>query len=172
MSKNKILIHIIKIVLAVSIAIGFCWLINFFASFFANNFLIRKNWVGWTLYEGFANSFFVFFTCLLSLYVLNSKSKKMTFGQIMYFYACFLIIDIILDLYERYERFYKSTTINGTYSYEIFKHDFLYRINIFHLTKQNFLTFMVHDFCCLLAIAIILIVSMAVKNRIEKSTIV
>lgn len=168
MLKNKILIHLIKIVIAAGIAITICWLINLFASFIANKFLVRKNFVGWTLYEGFANTFFVFFTCLLSLYVLNSKSKKMTFGQIMYFSVCFLIIDIILDLYERYERFYKSTTINGTYSYEIFKHDFLDSINI---SKSSFLTFMVHDFCCLLAIAIILIVSMDLKNKIEKSTI-
>lgn len=171
MLKNKILIHLIKIVIAASIAITICWLINLFASFIANKFLIRKNFVGWTFYEGFADTFFLFFTCLLSLYVLNSKSKKMTLGQIMYFSVCYLIFDIILDLFERYERFYKSTTINGTYSYEIFKHDFLDRINLFHFSKPSFLTFMVHDFCCLLAIAIILIVSMALKNKIEKSTI-
>lgn len=172
MLKNKILIHLIKIVLAVSIAIGFCLLINLFASFIANNFLIKKNWVGWSLYEGFADIFFVGFTCLLSLYVLNSKNKKMTFGQIVYFSVSFLIIDIILDLYEHYQRFYGSTTINGTYSFEIFKHEFLDRVNVLHFSKQTFLTFMVHDFCCLLAIAIILVVSAALKNKVEKSAII
>ena len=165
MSKNKILIHLIKLVLAVSIAIGFCWLINLLATFIANNFLIGKNWVGWTLYEGFADSFFVIFIFLLSLYTLNSKSKKLILGQIIYFSVCFLIIDIILDLYERYERFYGSTTTNGKYSYEIFKHDFLDRINIFQFSTQSILTFMVHDFCCLLAIAVTLIVSMDLKNK-------
>ena len=106
------------------------------------------------------------------MYVLNSKNKKMTFGQLVYFSVLFLIIEIILDLYEHYQRFYGSTTIIGTYSFEIFKHQFLDRVNVLHFSKQTFLTFMVHDFCCLLAIAIILVVSAEFKNKVEKSAII
>lgn len=167
MFKDKILIQVFKIVLAISISYSVCWLLSTFSSFITYNYLMKKYLKTWSIYEGFADNFFIYFACVVSFYALNLKKNKITFIQIICFVVSFLMIDFGIDLYEHYQSFCQYSTINGPFSYEIAERKFLYRFDIFH-SRYYFLSFLVYDFCRILTIVIISVLSVWVKNKIDR----
>lgn len=167
MIKHKIIIQIFKIIVAITITYCVCWLISTLSQYITYNYLMKKYLRTWSIYEGFADNLFFYFSVIISFYVLNLKNRKNTFILIVYFFVLYLAIDFGLDLYENYQSYLRYPIINGPYSYEIFKTQFSYRFDIFH-SKYHFLTFLVHDFCRLLTIAVIAIFSKWIKNRIGK----
>jgi hypothetical protein len=163
---------VLKIIIALVITYGVCWILSISVSYITYHYLMKKYLKTWSIYEGFIDDFFLLYSCLLSFYVLNLKRKKVTFISIVFYSMVFLTLDFIIDFYEDYDRFYVNTTINGPYSYDIFKYDFVSSINFFQFNSYHYLSFMVHNFCCLLTIATIAILSMLIKNKlIEKRLI-
>lgn len=166
---KKIVQQIFKIIVSLTITFGVCWLLTIFADYIALHYLIKKNIVRWSLYTGFADVFFLIFSFSISFFIMNSKIKKLKLYHIVCFICLYLFLDFALDIFEDYKSAYWATSADESYSFSMFKQQFLHRLDVVHYVKKNFATFIVYEFACFIAIICISILSLKSNNWLNKN---
>jgi uncharacterized membrane protein len=169
---KKNLQKVLKIIIALVITYGVCYMIFLFADYIAINYLIKKHIVNWSLYTGFPDDFFFLFSFFLSFFILSSNMKQLKVQHVVAFIGLYLFLDFALDMYEDYRSGDWALFNNRPYTYSIFKSRAIHRLDVVHYLTKNFATFMVYEFCCFVAIICISVLSMLIKNKlIEKRLI-
>lgn len=132
--------QLIKIGLSLLICIISIIIVNFILTPLAN-FFIHKEWVNWSLYEGFAPNSFYLFLLATTIFYMNKPTKNifsttfLLFCIYSFLFACFVV-------YDHYHTFYVDTHTNGQYNYDIFIHQIAMTFG--DLLSPGILTFLVY----------------------------
>lgn len=110
-----------EIYIKVAVKFIFCYLSLLLLESIARpvaNWFIQKQWVNWTMFEGYSNTSFCVFLFSIAIYYLFYP-KPTVFLRALFLFLIFLFLSVIINSYNEYIRFYVRTDMNGKYSFEI-----------------------------------------------------
>ena len=149
--------NLLKFAIAIAICFAVHILVVLFSNLIVNGYIINTRLANFTIYDGYADfSMLLAFIPLSALLVFDKIKGNYMLIALTWFVAFVVVKVFVIDVISHYFRFYVNTQQNGTYSFEIFKNQFVknWKDLLWEFSNLGqFLSFIVWVFVALLGIS-------------------
>ena len=149
--------NLLKFAIAIAICFAVHILVVLFSNLIVNGYIINTRLANFTIYNGYADfSMLLAFIPLSALLVFDKIKGNFLLIPLAWFVVFVLVKFFVIDVISHYFRFYVNTQQNGTYSFEIFKNQFVknWKDLLWEFSNLGqFLSFIVWVFVALLGIS-------------------
>ena len=115
--------NLLKFIAALTICFAVHVLVALFSSLIVNNFILNTRLANFTIYEGYADlNMFLAYIPISALLVFKKIKGNILVIATTSFAVLLLAKTFVIDMLSHYLRFYVKTQQNGSYSFEVFKH--------------------------------------------------